>query len=249
MESLATGEVIQSLLKKTTIPLCWDDPKYASTVTSVLSGSFDSKGKKTKGRGKEVPLTNVILAANFEMDDDLRVRRLLGRKLVEGYEDYLEETVEGYEDYLEENFLPYVRKIILQGSNPVKEQTSGFDEFIECFGKSLINTTVPDEELRECMKNNVPTRHHGNVMHIILPNLLAIMKRRVGPRASFNLTKLRKAISEQEGASVDHSSCFGGAQRKCVKIPREVVNNDVIALIDKAFGDEPEDTNGMMMMV
>lgn len=74
MESQATGEVIQSLLKKTTIPLCWDDPKYPSTVTSVISGSFDSKGKRTKGRGKEVPLTNVILAANFEIDDDLRYR-------------------------------------------------------------------------------------------------------------------------------------------------------------------------------
>ena len=72
MESQATGEVMQSLLKKTTIPLCWDDPKYTSAVTSVLSGSFDSKGKRTKGRGKEVPLTNVILATNFEMDDDLR---------------------------------------------------------------------------------------------------------------------------------------------------------------------------------
>ena len=72
IESIATGEVIQSLLKKTTIPLCWDDPKYASTVTSVLSGSFDSKGKRTKGRGKEVPLTNVVLATNFELEDDLR---------------------------------------------------------------------------------------------------------------------------------------------------------------------------------
>lgn len=85
------------------------------------------------------------------------------------------------------------------------------------------------------MKNNVSTRHHGNVMHIILPKLLAVMKRSVGPEASFNLTKLRKAISEQEGASVDHSSCFDGAQRKCVKIPRDIVDDDVIALIDKGI--------------
>lgn len=72
VESQATAEVIQSLLWKTTIPLCWDDPTYPSTVKSVLAGSFDSKGKRTKGRGKEVPVTNVVLAVNFELDDDLR---------------------------------------------------------------------------------------------------------------------------------------------------------------------------------
>lgn len=72
VESQATAEVIQSLLWKTTIPLCWDDPTYLSTVKSVLAGSFDSKGKRTKGRGKEVPVTNVVLAVNFELDDDLR---------------------------------------------------------------------------------------------------------------------------------------------------------------------------------
>jgi hypothetical protein len=38
----------------------------------VLSGSFYSKGKRTKGKGKEVPKTNVVLAVNFELDDDLR---------------------------------------------------------------------------------------------------------------------------------------------------------------------------------
>lgn len=72
VESQATAEVIQSLLWKTTIPLWWDDPTYPSTVKSVLAGSFDSKGKRTKGRGKEVPVTNVVLAVNFELDDDLR---------------------------------------------------------------------------------------------------------------------------------------------------------------------------------
>ena len=54
-------------------------------------------------------------------------------------------SVEGYVDYLEKNFLPYVRKIILHGSSAVKKQTSGFDEFFACFGKSLQTTTVPDE--------------------------------------------------------------------------------------------------------
>ena len=54
-------------------------------------------------------------------------------------------SIERYENYLEKDFLPYVRKIILHGSNAVKEQTSGFDEFIACLGKSLQNTTVPDE--------------------------------------------------------------------------------------------------------
>ena len=85
------------------------------------------------------------------------------------------------------------------------------------------------------MRNNVSTRHHGDVMHIILPDLLAMMKKRVGLQASFNLTKLRKAVSEQEGASVNHSGCFGGAQRKCVKIPRSIVDNSVVALIDKGI--------------
>jgi hypothetical protein len=71
-ESQATGEVIQSLLSQTTVPLCWDDPTYASSIKPVLAGSFDSKGKRTKGKGKEVPQTNVILAVNFELDDDIR---------------------------------------------------------------------------------------------------------------------------------------------------------------------------------
>lgn len=72
VESQATAEVIQSLLWKTTVPLCWDDPAYPSTVKGVLAGSFDSKGKRTKGRGKEVPVTNVVLAVNFDLDEDLR---------------------------------------------------------------------------------------------------------------------------------------------------------------------------------
>lgn len=72
VESQATGEVIQSLLWRSTIPLCWDDPTYPSNVKSVLAGTFDSKGKRTKGHGKEVPLTNVILAVNFQLDDDMR---------------------------------------------------------------------------------------------------------------------------------------------------------------------------------
>ena len=38
----------------------------------LLTGSFDSKGKRTKGREKEIPLTNAVLAVNFELDDDIR---------------------------------------------------------------------------------------------------------------------------------------------------------------------------------
>lgn len=61
-------------------------------------------------------------------------------------------SVEGYENYLEKDFLPYVRKIILHGSNAVKEQTSGFDEFIACIGKSLQNKTIPDEvDISSCI--------------------------------------------------------------------------------------------------
>ena len=72
LEQQATGEAIQSLLRKTTVPLCWDAPPYPSSVKTVLAGSFESKGKRTKGRGKEVPRTNVVLAVNFELEDDLR---------------------------------------------------------------------------------------------------------------------------------------------------------------------------------
>jgi ABC-type phosphate transport system ATPase subunit len=51
-ESQATGQVIQLLLRQTTIPICWDDPTFPSTVRNVLVGSFDSKGKRTKGKAK-----------------------------------------------------------------------------------------------------------------------------------------------------------------------------------------------------
>ena len=36
VESQATAEVIQSLLWKTTVPLCSDDPGYQSTVKGVI---------------------------------------------------------------------------------------------------------------------------------------------------------------------------------------------------------------------
>ena len=36
VESQATAEVIQSLLWKTTVLLCWDDPGYQSTVKGVM---------------------------------------------------------------------------------------------------------------------------------------------------------------------------------------------------------------------
>ena len=54
------------------MPLCWDDPPYPSSVKTVVAGSFESKGKRTKVRGKEVPRTNVVPAVNFELEDDLR---------------------------------------------------------------------------------------------------------------------------------------------------------------------------------
>ena len=83
IESQATGEVIQSLLRQTSIPICWDDPTYLSTMRSVLVGSFDSKGKRTKAKGKEIPKTNVVLAVNFELDDDLKsVLKHIGLKMV-----------------------------------------------------------------------------------------------------------------------------------------------------------------------
>ena len=84
------------------------------------------------------------------------------------------------------------------------------------------------------MKNNVSTKHHGNVMHILLRKLLAMMNKSIGPEASFNLTKLRKAISEQDAVSIDNSSYFDGAQQKSVKIPRDIID-DVTALIDKGI--------------
>ena len=85
VESQATCEVIQSLLNKTTVPLCWDDPTYPSSVKKLLTGTFDSKGKRTKGRGKEIPFTNVVLAVNFELHDDVRCRTYTFNKAMHGH--------------------------------------------------------------------------------------------------------------------------------------------------------------------
>ena len=71
-------------------------------------------------------------------------------------------------------------------------------------------------------------------MHMILPDVLAIVKNRMGDTpASFNLRKLRKSIENCEGTSVDHSGFFEGVQRRCVKIPRSMLDEDLLELIDK----------------
>ena len=68
---------------------------------------------------------------------------------------------------------------------------------------------------------------------MILPEVLALLKTQVDK--SFDLHKLRKSIIEKDGASVDHSGVFDGAQRKCVKIPRRYVDINVVKLIDKGI--------------
>lgn len=86
------------------------------------------------------------------------------------------------------------------------------------------------------MKNDVQTRaDKHSCLHVILPELLTFIKQELGPQGSLNITKLRKAISEMEGTSVDHSGAFGGTQRRCVKIPREKMPNDVLQLIDNGM--------------
>ena len=68
-------------------------------------------------------------------------------------------------------------------------------------------------------------------MHMILPEVLALLKKQVDK--SFDLHNLRKSINEKDGASIEHSGVFNGALRKCVKIPRRHVDINVVKLIDK----------------
>jgi hypothetical protein len=53
-----------------------------------------------------------------------------------------------YETYLDEVFLPYVRKVMGKYSNRVKEQASGFHDFLSCLGKSLQTEPCPDEVIK-----------------------------------------------------------------------------------------------------
>jgi hypothetical protein len=91
------------------------------------------------------------------------------------------------------------------------------------------------QELQKCVRPYVLTAtKDGYAMHMILPDVLAIVKNRTGDTpASFNLRKLRKSIENCEGTSVDHSGFFEGVQRRCVKIPRSMLDEDLLELIDK----------------
>lgn len=68
-------------------------------------------------------------------------------------------------------------------------------------------------------------------MHFILPDVINMLRKNLGPQASFDLQNLRQAI-DREGASINHSSVFDGAQRRCVKIPRSIADRDVLVVID-----------------
>ena len=46
IESQATFKVIQRLISKTTIPLCWDDPTHPSSVKQLLTGEPREKERK-----------------------------------------------------------------------------------------------------------------------------------------------------------------------------------------------------------
>ena len=90
------------------------------------------------------------------------------------------------------------------------------------------------QELRKFVKHDVKSRD-GQCLHIILPEVLTFIKQRLGPKGTFNLTKLRRQISEMPGTSVDHSGSFGGTQRRCVKIPRVLVPNNTLELVDEGI--------------
>ncbi|CAB3999359.1 Hypothetical predicted protein [Paramuricea clavata] len=297
VESQATCEVIQSLLNKTTVPLCWDHPTYPSSVKKLLTGTFDSKGKRTKGRGKEIPSTNVVLAVNFELHDDVRsferivpivynappapkdpadyrkaTDRLeeeantgcipwiikLGEKLANNNNLIIDDynigdlgtaapsiSLKCFEEYIEQTFLLYVRKVIPPSSAVnTQEKLHEVTEFFECLQEILQNTTGPDEvDLQKCIRPCVQTatKEDEYALHLILPEVLEIIKKRTDKHTSFNLTKLRRSISGySDGTSVDHSGVFGGAQRRCIKIPRSIVDKDLLDLIDKACGRDDD---------
>ena len=72
---------------------------------------------------------------------------------------------------------------------------------------------------------------NGNAVHLILPEVMEFVKQKTGKH--FNLKKLRKSIEDCEGTSVDHSSIFNGKQHRCVKIPRSILERELIQLIDR----------------
>ena len=88
--------------------------------------------------------------------------------------------------------------------------------------------------IRPCVQT--ATKEDEHALHLILPEVLEIIKKRTDQHTSFNLTKLRRSISGySEGTSVDHSGVFGGTQRRCIKIPRSIVDKDLLDLIDKGI--------------
>jgi hypothetical protein len=70
--SQSSGEFVVSNLTVTTIPVCWDDPTYATCVRQPLMAVFNGLGNQTQARGDEKPKTSFLLTVNFTLDDDLR---------------------------------------------------------------------------------------------------------------------------------------------------------------------------------
>jgi hypothetical protein len=85
------------------------------------------------------------------------------------------------------------------------------------------------------MKPSVQTRNDDPTIHLVLPEVLSIIKQKLGPKGCFNLTKLRKDIAEKEATSIDHSGTFQGTQRRCVKVPRKLICEEALNLIDKGI--------------
>ena len=85
--------------------------------------------------------------------------------------------------------------------------------------------------LQKCIRPSVPMTTNGNAVHLILPEVMEFVKQKTGKH--FNLKKLRKSIEDCEGTSVDHSSIFNGKQHRCVKIPRSILEGELIQLIDR----------------
>ena len=67
--SLTSSESISTELMKSTIPICWDDPKFPSTVSKALVATFQRGGKQTKSGGIELPETTFISSVNFTLED------------------------------------------------------------------------------------------------------------------------------------------------------------------------------------
>ena len=65
--------------------------------------------------------------------------------------------------------------------------------------------------------------------------MLAIIKKRSDKPTLFHLKKLRKSIEDCENTSVEHSGFFGGVETHCIKIPRKLLDKDLLRLIDKGI--------------